>query len=314
MQIKKIRNDFRISKLNWIDKCWYFYLGVVMNFIAEVSSNHSRDLSRAIAFIDAAASVGCNSVKFQLFKIDKLFAPEILKKSKLHRNRRQWELPLDFLPVLSNRCKEKKIQFSCTPFYLDAVKELEPYVDFYKVASYELLWDELLVACAKTRKPIIISTGMANLDEIKHAIRVLRDNGCEPTVLHCTSAYPTPYKEANLAAIETIRDSTGCDVGWSDHTVNPGVIHRAIHKWNVKVVEFHLDLDGKGEEFESGHCWLPNEIGPVIEQVRQALDADGDGIKEPAPCEISDRLWRTDPSDGLRPLKSIRSSFNSEVQ
>jgi len=75
----------------------------MMNFIAEVSSNHSRDLSRAIAFIDAAALVGCNSVKFQLFKIDELFATEILKKSKLHRDRRQWELPLDFLTVLSNR-------------------------------------------------------------------------------------------------------------------------------------------------------------------------------------------------------------------
>ena len=281
-----------------------------MNFIAEVSSNHSRDLSRAIAFIDAAALVGCNSVKFQLFKIDELFATEILKKSKLHRDRRQWELPLDFLPVLSNRCKEKKIQFSCTPFYLDAVKELEPYVDFYKVASYELLWDDLLIACALTGKPVIISTGMANLDEIKHAVKILRNNNCEPIVLHCTSAYPTPYREANLSAIETIRNSTGCEVGWSDHTVNAGVIHRAIHKWGAKVIEFHLDIDGKGEEFESGHCWLPEQIGLVIKQARDAEDSDGDGIKEPVPSEISDRLWRTDPSDGLRPFKSIRNSFN----
>ena len=285
-----------------------------MNFIAEVSSNHSRDLSRAIAFIDAAALAGCNSVKFQLFKIDELFAPEILKKSKLHRDRKQWELPLDFLPVLSNRCKEKKIQFSCTPFYLDAVKELEPYVDFYKIASYELLWDDLLIACALTGKPVIISTGMANLDEIKHAVKTLRNNNCEPTVLHCTSAYPTPYKEANLSAIETIHKSIGCETGWSDHTVDPGVIHRAIHKWNAKIIEFHLDLDGKGEEFESGHCWLPEQIGSVIKQVRHAEDADGDGIKEPVPSEISDRLWRTDPSDGLRPFKSIRNSFNPNAK
>ena len=285
-----------------------------MNFIAEVSSNHSRDLSRAIAFIDAAALVGCNSVKFQLFKIDELFAPEILKKSKLHRDRKQWELPLDFLPVLSNRCKEKKIQFSCTPFYLDAVKELEPYVDFYKVASYELLWDDLLIACALTGKPVIISTGMANLDEIKHAVKILRNNNCEPIVLHCTSAYPTPYNEANLTAIETIRNSIGCETGWSDHTVDPGVIHRAIHKWGAKVIEFHLDLEGKGEEFSTGHCWLPEQIGLVIEQVRHAEGADGDGIKEPVPSEISDRLWRTDPSDGLRPFKSIRNSFNLDAK
>jgi sialic acid synthase SpsE len=280
-------------------------------FIAEVSSNHSKSIERALDFIDSASKVGSDAVKFQLFKIDKLFAPEILENSKQHRNRKQWELPLKFLPVLSNRCKEKGIQFSCTPFYLDAVKELEPYVDFYKIASYELLWDDLLIACALTGKPVIISTGMANLDEIKHAVEVLRNNNCEPIVLHCTSAYPTPYKEANLSAIETIRKSVDCEVGWSDHTVDPGVIHRAIHKWDAKIIEFHLDLDGKGEEFESGHCWLPEQIGSVIKQVRHAEDADGDGIKEPVPSEMSDRLWRTDPLDGLRPFKSIRNTFSS---
>jgi len=282
-----------------------------VNFIAEVSSNHSRDINRCLDFIDCAADIGCDSVKFQLFKIDKLFAPEILEKSEKHRMRKQWELPLDFLPILAERCNKKGIQFSCTPFYLEAVKELEQYVDFYKIASYELLWDDLLIACALTGKPVIISTGMANLDEIKHAVEVLRNNNCEPTVLHCTSAYPTPYKEANLSAIETIRKSLGCETGWSDHTVDPGVVHRAIHKWNAKVVEFHLDLEGKGEEFESGHCWLPEQIGSVIKQVRHAEDADGDGIKEPVPSEMSDRLWRTDPSDGLRPFKSIRNAFSS---
>ena len=285
-----------------------------MNFIAEVSSNHSRNLERCLEFIDTAALVGCDSVKFQLFNISKLFAPEILRRSEAHRKRDQWELPVDFLPELSARCRQKNIMFSCTPFYIEAVEELEPYVDFYKVASYELLWDELLIACAKTGKPVIISTGMANLDEIKHAVGVLSDNGCKPTVLHCTSAYPTPYKEANLAAIKTIRDSTGCEVGWSDHTVNPGVIHRAVHKWGASVVEFHLDLDGAGEEFESGHCWLPNQIAPIINQVRQSLDADGDGIKEPVPSEISDRLWRADPSDGLRPFKSMRNSFRPNAK
>jgi len=280
-------------------------------FIAEVSSNHSRNIDRALEFIDSASKIGCDAVKFQLFKIDKLFAPEILETSKEHRDRKEWELPLEFLPILSECCKAKNIQFSCTPFYLDAVKELEPYVDFYKIASYELLWDDLLVACANTKKPVIISTGMADLNEIKHAVKILRDNNCEPTVLHCTSSYPTPYKEANLTAIETIRKSVNCKVGWSDHTKDPGVIHRAIHKWGASVIEFHLDLDGKGDEFSSGHCWLPEQMHSVIKQVRHAEDADGKGIKEPVPSELPDRLWRADPSDGLRPFKSIRNSFNT---
>lgn len=281
-------------------------------FIAEVSSNHARNIKRAMKFIDIAAKIKCDAIKFQLFKIDKLFAKEVLDNSKSHRDRKQWELPVEFLSVLSKYCKEKLIQFGCTPFYLEAVNELEPYIDFYKIASYELLWDDLLVACAKTKKPVIISTGMANIEEIMHAVNVLRDHNCEPTVLHCTSAYPTPPEEANLSAIETIRKMLNCRTGWSDHTVDPAVIYRAVHKWDAQVVEFHLDIEGKGEEFNNGHCWLPNKISEVIKHIKNSEIADGNGRKEPVLSEIPDRLWRTDPSDGLRPHKSIRNKFHSE--
>lgn len=282
-----------------------------MKFIAEVSSNHSRNLDRAYAFIDVAAASGCDAVKFQLFRIEQLFSPEILAKSETHRKRKEWELPLEFIPKLAQRCRESGIEFSCTPFYLDAVAQLEPYVAFYKIASYELLWDELLASCARTGKPVILSTGMATVAEIRHAVDVLWQNGCSsPTLLHCTSAYPTPYVEANLAAIETIRQATGCAVGWSDHTVEPAVLHRAVHRWGAEVVEFHLDLDGNGEEFKAGHCWLPDQIAAVIRDVKKGFEADGDGIKEPVPSELPDRLWRADPSDGLRPLKQIRHDFN----
>ena len=281
-----------------------------MKFIAEVSSNHSQNLDRAIEFIDVAAASGCDAVKFQLFRIDQLFAREILVKSESHRNRKKWELPLEFIPKLARRCSDVGLDFCCTPFYLDAVTELEPYVSFYKIASYELLWDDLLAKCANTGKPIILSTGMALMEEIQHAIQVLQQNGCAaPTLLHCTSAYPTPYNEANLAAIETIRKSTGCEVGWSDHTVEPAVIHRAIDRWGAKVIEFHLDLDGKGEEFAAGHCWLPHQIGDVIRDVGKGFSADGNGVKEPVPSELPDRLWRADPSDGLRPMKETRSKW-----
>ena len=280
-------------------------------FIAEVSSNHSKSLERCLDFIDTSAEIGCDSVKFQLFKIDQLFAPEILSRSKKHRDRSDWELPSEFLPVIHQRCVEKKIQFGCTPFYLEAVIELEPYVDFFKIASYELLWDELLTSCAETGKPVILSTGMANLEEIAHAVSTLRCSGCEPALLHCTSAYPTPYQEANLSAIDTIREATGCKMGWSDHTVDPGVIHRAIHKWGASIIEFHLDLDGEGDEYESGQCWLPGAMRELISQTKHAVEADGSGVKEPVPSEEPDRLWRADPFDGLRPMKSIRSNFEN---
>ncbi len=194
-------------------------------FIAEASSNHGRDLSRAKSFVDAAADAGCDAVKFQLFKIDRMFAPEILAKSPKHRARAEWELPLSHLAPLADHCRARNIQFSCTPFYLEAVVELAPFVDFYKVASYELLVDDLLKACARTGKPVVLSTGMATLDEIQAAARCLKNAGArDVTLLHCVSAYPTPAGEANLSAIETIRTATGLPVGWSDHTRRPAVI------------------------------------------------------------------------------------------
>ena len=276
-------------------------------FIAEVSSNHAQNLERCLQFIDCAADIGCSAVKFQLFRVETLFAPEALNTMENLRARKQWELPVEFIAPIAKRCHERNIQFCCTPFDLAAVEQLAPYVDILKIASYELLWDELLAACAKTGKPVILSTGMATMDEIAGAVAVLKQNNASQiTLLHCTSAYPTPYQEANLAAIETIRTATGCPVGWSDHTVEPGVIHRAVHRWGAPVVEFHLDLDGQGAEFATGHCWLPAQIGEVITQINHGIGADGDGHKAPTASELPDREWRADPSDGLRPLKETR--------
>jgi N-acetylneuraminate synthase len=283
-------------------------------FIAEASSNHGRDIGRAKAFVDAAAEAGCDAVKFQLFKIDRMFAPEILAQSPKHRARREWELPLSHLPRIAEHCSARKIQFSCTPFYLEAVSELAPFVDFYKVASYELLVTDLLKACARTGKPVVLSTGMATLDEITAAARTLRDAGAtDVNLLHCVSAYPTPAAEANLSAIETIRSAIGLPTGWSDHTRRPAVIERAVHRWGARVVEFHLDLDGKGAEYAAGHCWLPHEIAPVIARIRESFVADGSGFKEPQPSEASDREWRADPADGMRPLKHVRLAYKGEA-
>ncbi len=279
-------------------------------FIAEISSNHHRDINRCFEFIDKAAEIGCDSAKFQLFKIDQLFALEVLKNSKEHRDRKQWELPVEFLPELARRCQERNIDFSCTPFYIDAVAEMEPFVPFYKIASYALLWDRLLAACAETKKPVILSTGMATLSEVQHAVEVLKKHGCDDiSLLHCVSSYPTPLEQSNLAAIKTLKDNFGCKVGWSDHTVQPGVIQRAIHHWGAEIVEFHFDLEGEGAEFKGGHCWLPEQIGPLIRDVQLALTTDGSGVKSPVPAEVEERKWRTDPSDGLRPLLETRRTL-----
>ncbi|MFQ5632608.1 MAG: N-acetylneuraminate synthase family protein [bacterium] len=279
-----------------------------VDFVAEVSSNHNRNLERCLEFVNKAAEIGCSAVKFQLFKIAELFAPKVLAGSDQHRRRVAWELPVEFLPEIAKACQAARMQFSCTPFYLEAVHLLQPLVDFFKISSYELMWNDLLIECAMTLKPVVLSTGMANTNEIRRAVETLRVAGCEKlTLFHCVSGYPAPANEANLAAIQSLRNEFGVQVGWSDHTGSPAVIYRAVHHWGASMVEFHLDLEGSGAEYETGHCWLPEQIRPVIDTVKLGFAADGAAEKAPSPSELRDRDWRADPEDGLRPLKEIRS-------
>lgn len=276
-------------------------------FIAEVSSNHNRSLKRCYEFIDKASLIGCYSVKFQLFKIDQLFSKDVLSRSYDHRKRKKWELPEEFIPKIYKRCKQKKIKFSCTPFYLEAVEKLKTYVDFFKISSYEILWNDLLIKCAQTKKPIIISSGMATLKEITSAVNILKKNGCKDiTILHCVSQYPADIKNCNLKSISFLKQKTKCNVGWSDHTVNPLIINSAIEDFGASTIEFHLDIDKKGYEFEQGHCWTPSQILPIIDFYRLKKKIFGTNKKKYSKSEKEERLWRADSSDGLRPIKSIR--------
>ena len=105
-----------------------------MKLIGEVSSNHNKNLKRCFKFIDLCSELKFYAIKFQLFKIEKLFSRDVLKRSKKHRNRKKWELPISFIPKIFTYCKKKKIKFGCTPFYIEAVDILKPYVDFFKIS------------------------------------------------------------------------------------------------------------------------------------------------------------------------------------
>ena len=290
-----------------------------VDFIAEVSSNHNRDLNRMKEFIYASKDAGCTGVKFQLFRIEELFSPEILRKSATHRKRKGWELSIEHLLPLAELARELDLKFSCTPFYLEAVETLLPYVDFYKIASYELLWMDLLQKCGETGKPLVFSTGMSTLEEVKKALNAIFKTQCKDiTILHCNSAYPTPVKDANLLAFDTLKNlsnnilkpkDVSIKIGYSDHTASPAVLYRAAHHHNISFIEFHLDLDGNGEEYRSGHCWLPKDIAMVIKNINQGIESDGSEEFGPSPSELPDCEWRADPSDGLRPLLNKRKNF-----
>jgi N-acetylneuraminate synthase len=281
-------------------------------FIAEVSSNHNQNLDRSLQFIRTAKEIGFDAVKFQLFRVEELFSIEALSAHPNLLERKQWELPEEFIPILAEESKKLGIEFSCTPFYLDAVSILEPYVDFYKIASYELLWHDLAIACAKTGKPLVISTGMATMDEVDKSVRLLQSEfpRIDLSILHAVSSYPAPTEQCNLSVISTLRNTFNLPTGWSDHTVSDAVINAAVLSEKASLVELHIDLDGSGAEFISGHCWLPEQAKLMISNIREGLTAIGDGIKNPVEAEISDRDWRADPSDGLRPLKAKRNHIN----
>jgi len=281
-----------------------------MKFIAEAASNHNGDIERCLAFVDTAAAIGCQGVKFQLFRVEELFAPEILATSARHRQRRAWELPESFLPKITVRCREQNLLFYCTPFSLNAVDALLPLVDAIKISSYELLWHDLLKKCGATGKPLVLSTGMATFDEIDGAVKVLMRAGAKDlTLLHCVSTYPVPIHQCSLAVMETFRQRLNLTVGWSDHSRSEAVVYRAVHRYRAAMVEFHLDLDGVGVESAMGHCWLPDEAERMITCVREGCMADGTPEKSFTSAEKEERLWRADPADGLRPISSVRKKY-----
>ena len=281
-------------------------------FIAEVSSNHSNNLNRCYKIIDVCKKSGFYAVKFQLFKINKLFSKEILKKSLSHRKRKKRELDRKLIPKLASYCKKKKIKFGCTPFDIDSAAYLNQYVDFYKISSYDTLNIELIKSVLNKNKTLIISTGMINLKELYPLLKIL--NKKKTIFLRCVSEYPAKIKNANLRSIETLskilkKKQFNPSVGWSDHTKSKAVIYRAVHKYNASYIELHVDLDGNGYEFSSGHCWVPREFKNLIKDINVGYESDGNGKIHPCKNELQERNWRADPHDGLRPLKIIRSKI-----
>ncbi len=234
-------------------------------FIAEIGSNHNAHRARCEALVDAAAWAGCDAVKLQVFRVEDLFAPQALEANPELERRRAWEFPLELLGPVRERCGKRGVELGVTPFALWAVEELAEHVDFFKIASYELLWPALIRACADTGRPLVLSTGMATLKEVAAAVAVAREGGAERRLrlLHCVSGYPTPPEQANLSAIATLREHFGVPVGWSDHTCSERVVRRAITRWKASDVELHIDLDGHGHE-AGKHNWSPKRLRELI--------------------------------------------------
>lgn len=268
--------------------------------IAEAGVNHNGDLRLARKLIDAAKKSGADAVKFQTFKASSLVTPDTRKADYQKKNDpgsstqlemlKKLELTDNDFEKLSAYAKRKGIIFLSTAFD-DASLELliRLGVPAFKIPSGEITNIPFLEKIALLKKPVILSTGMATMDEVTTAVGHLRRNGCTDIILlHCTTSYPAPPESVNLNVMDTLREAFGLSVGYSDHTEGCFVPVAAVAK-GACVIEKHFTLDRNLSGPDHAASVEPVELQLMIESIRQVERILGSGIKKPDPCEMNNR-------------------------
>lgn len=268
--------------------------------IAEAGVNHNGAMDVARKLIEAAAEAGVDCVKFQTFKAENLVSKSAQKAEYQKRNMgdgddsqfamlKALELSPDQHFELIEYCEKKNVKFFSTAFDLDSIDFLDSLnMPMWKIPSGEITNFPYLRAIGRTKKPVILSTGMANMSEIEAAIDVLVRFGTtrgEITLLHCTTEYPAPKNEINLRAMETMRSYFGLPVGYSDHTQGIEIPVAAV-AMGACVIEKHFTLDRNMNGPDHKASLEPNELKTMVEQIRNVEKAIGSGAKEPAKSEI----------------------------
>ena len=259
--------------------------------VAEAGVNHNGSPELALRLVDAAAEAAADAVKFQTFSADALATADAPQAAYQRRQSpagsqlemlRGLELSLSALHACRERARDRGITFLSTPFDVASVQVLADLgVPAFKIGSGDLTNLVLLRAAARHGLPLILSTGMASLDEVDAAVADLRGHGDPPLVLlQCTSAYPADAEDANLAAMATMRDRFGVPVGYSDHTLGIAVATAAA-ALGAAVIEKHLTLDRSLPGPDHAASLEPGEMADLVVAVRDAHAARGDGIKAP---------------------------------
>lgn len=268
--------------------------------IAEAGVNHNGDMQTAIELVDAAKSAGADVIKFQTFNADELVTRDAVKAEyqkvesasveTQFEMLKKLELTRDMHRTLQKYCNQKQIDFLSTGFdfeSIDFLNDLE--MKFFKIPSGEITNLPFLRHIGTMNKPLILSTGMATIDEVLNAVNILEEAGTEKssiTILHCTSAYPAPISEVNLRAMISIREQVGVNVGYSDHTIGIEVAVAAVALGAV-VIEKHLTLDKNMPGPDHKASLEPNEFESMVRAIRNIENSLGDGVKAPAPSELS---------------------------
>ena len=263
--------------------------------IAEAGVNHNGDPGRAREMVAVAAEAGADYVKFQGFRADEIVtagaetaAYQVANTGvrNQHELLRALEIPLDEMAVLAEECRSRAIRFLCTPFDVSMTGDLvDMGMDRIKVASGELTNAPVLARFAWFGLPVILSTGMATIDEVSVAVDALRDCGADDiTLLHCTSLYPAPPDTLNIRAMTTLAERFGVPVGYSDHSLDDYAAIAAT-ALGATVIEKHFTLDRNLPGPDHRASLEPDELASMIVKLGKTAAALGDGDKRPAPGE-----------------------------
>ena len=252
--------------------------------VAEAGANHNRNLDIAKKLIAAASEAGADAIKFQVYSAETLYSKNVPQHSNYKK--RLWdlikeiEMPRDWLSVLKEECDRKQILFFATPFDFQAVDELASTgVPCYKVASFEIVDLELVEYIARKAKPVIISTGMATMEEIGEAYDVCRRVGNDDACcLPCASLYPAKAEIMNLRSMKTIRDALGVPVGLSDHSERLHIPIAAV-AMGAEIIEKHFTLSRKMEGPDHPFALEAHELKEMVDKIRDVEKAFGDGKK-----------------------------------
>ncbi|MBQ7076684.1 MAG: N-acetylneuraminate synthase [Lachnospiraceae bacterium] len=267
--------------------------------IAEAGVNHNGKLEIAKKLVDSAKAAGADCVKFQTFKAEKLVSKNAVKAeyqkettgdSSQQEMLKKLELSYDEFIELKKYCDKVGITFLSTPFDSESVDFLNSLdMPFWKIPSGEVTNYPYLVKLAKTHKPVIMSTGMCDLNEIDAAINVLKENGAgEITILHCNTEYPTPFTDVNLKAMVSMKETFDVKVGYSDHTKGIEVPIAAV-ALGATVIEKHFTLDKNMEGPDHKASLEPYELKAMVDAIRNIEKALGTGKKAPTESELKNK-------------------------
>jgi N-acetylneuraminate synthase len=253
----------------------------------KISENAKNNYKQALKLIDIAAQAKADAVKFQLYRAEKIYtknagyADYLGKKKPIFDIIKEMELPYEWLPKLKKYCDKKKIIFLCTPFDEQSVDELEKIgIKAYKIASYTISHIPLLKYIAKKGKPMLLSTGASDLNDIKKALSTIRREGNNKiAILQCTAKYPAPMSSLNLLIIPEMIKKFNVPIGLSDHSREPYIGPIVAVTLGAKIIEKHYTTNNNLPGPDHGFAILPEELKHLVENVRMAEDSFGKSKK-----------------------------------